>query len=409
MRLLVISQYYRPEPAPKPSDLAEGLARRGHTVKVVTTLPNYPSGRLYPGFRSRAVTREQLDGVPVTRVWSFPYHGRSTIRRFVNYGTGMIALVIGATLAGPADVIYAYHPPLSTGIAAWIIGRMKRARIVYDVQDIWPDSAVLAGMLSDGWLVRLMKAVERFVYRRAAHIIVSTEGARLNLIAKGVSPDRVSVGAHWIDQRLFEDADRVAPIRATHDLHDRFLVMFAGNIGVVQGLDVVLDAAAQLVETRIVFVLVGDGTDLDRLRHRVDALRLDNVVFLGRQPMDSMPPILRTADALLVHLKDHDVMELVIPTKTIAYLASGRPIVAAVRGPAAALVERARAGITVPPEDPAALASACRRLASMAETEREQLGESGRRYLLAHHTLEGVLADYESVIAAHSIPAAVLS
>jgi colanic acid biosynthesis glycosyl transferase WcaI len=401
VRVLVLSQYYRPEPVPKPSDLAEGMRRRGHEVTAVTSFPNYPSGRVYPGWRQRPVRREVVDGVTVVRVWTFPYHGKSTIGRFINYGTAMMAQIAGALCAGPCDVIYVWHPPLSMGLAAWIVGRIKRAPFVYDVQDIWPESAVLAGMLTNPSLVRLTHRIARFIYKRASHILVVSDGARANLIEKGVPPTKVSVAAHWIDDRLFEQADgELAPLRREYGLEGRVIVMFAGNHGVVQALGSVIDAADLLRETNITFVMVGDGSDKQRLRELAAGKRLQNVVFVDRHPLERMPAILRAADALLVHLKDDPLTDLIMPTKTIAYLASGKPIVMAMRGAAAELVERAGAGVVAPPEDAAALADACRTMATMTAADRLRLGRNGREYLRAHHTLEHVLADYERVLMA---------
>jgi colanic acid biosynthesis glycosyl transferase WcaI len=204
MRVLVLSQYYDPEPVPKAGELARALRDRGHSVQVITGFPNYPSGVLYEGFRLGLVKKEVRDGLTVRRTYEYPYHGTSVFGRMLNYGTFALSAVLGALSIGKTDVIYVWHPPLTIGIAAWLIGILRRAPFVYDVQDIWPESALLSGLMKPGPVVRVMHALEKFVYRRATHLFVVTEGARQNLIEKGVEPDRVTVMPHWIDEELFQ-------------------------------------------------------------------------------------------------------------------------------------------------------------------------------------------------------------
>jgi putative colanic acid biosynthesis glycosyltransferase WcaI len=398
-RVLVLSHFYKPEPIPKASDIAEAFARRGYAVEAVTGFPNYPAGKLYPGFRLKFVQRQQVDGVPVIRAWVWPYHGTSTLGRLVNYGTSMIGLIVGGCLARPCDVMYVWHPPLTTGLAAVIVSRLKRAPFVYDVQDIWPESAVWAGMLSNRFVIWTMHRLEDIIYRRAAHIIVVTEGARQNLITKGVDPARVSIGEHWIDDELFTaEPPAGQDVRREYGLEGKFVVMFAGNVGLVQALEPVLRAADLVKASDIAVVIVGDGVDRGRLMRLAKERNLDNVIFVDRQPMSRMPAILAAADALLVHLKDSEMAELAIPTKTTAYLAAGKPIVMAVRGAAADLVRRAGAGIVAHPEDPSALAAAFEQLARMPAAERLALGQSGRRYVGAHHRKAKVTAEYVELI-----------
>lgn len=399
MRVLVLSQYYDPEPVPKAGEIARALRDRGHDVSVVTGFPNYPSGVLYAGYKLRLVSREMLEGIPVRRTWEYPYHGTSMLGRMLNYGSFALSAVLGGMFGGRIDVIYVWHPPLTIGIAAWLIGMLRRAPFVYDVQDIWPESALLSGLMRPGRAVRLMQVLEKFIYRRAAHLFVVTEGAKQNLIAKGVPPQRLTVMPHWIDEELFKpesDATRTAT-RAAQGWADDFVVLFAGNVGLVQGLDTVIEAAQQLSDdSRIRIVIVGDGADKARLAELTCSRNLAHrVTFMDRQPVESMPELMAGADALLVHLRRSDLSHFVIPTKTLAYLAAGKPIVMAMEGAAADLVRSAGAGVIVPSEDPLALAASIERLAQLDPAERACFGERGRAYLLAHLRKEDVLNRYE--------------
>lgn len=402
MRVLILSQYYDPEPVPKPGELAEALRERGHQVAVLTGFPNYPSGKLYQGFRLRLVKREVIDGIPVTRTFEYPYHGTNVIGRLFNYFSFMVSAPLGSLLTPACDAIYVWHPPLTVGVVAWMIARLRGVRFVYDVQDIWPESAVLSGLLRDGWLVRMMSRLERFVYRRADFLLVVTEAARDNLVAKGVDPAKVAAMPHWVDEKLFAERDEGASsqVRDQYDWTDRFVVLFAGNVGLVQGLETVVRAAGHLQkEKKILIVLVGDGNDKERLQELTNRLGLnDHVRFIDRQPMERMPDFMAASDALLVHLKQSELSRLVIPSKTLAYLAAGKPILMAMDGAAAQLVTEAGAGIVVSPEDPIALADAIRSVSAMPEAEQAAMGARGRQYLLENLSKQKVISQYEEIL-----------
>jgi colanic acid biosynthesis glycosyl transferase WcaI len=401
MRVLILSQYYTPEPVPKPGELARALAERGHSVAVVTGFPNYPSGKLYQGFRLGLLKREKIDGIPVTRTYEFPYHGKSVVGRVFNYLTFMLSAPLGSFFAPKCDAIYVWHPPLTIGLSAWLIARMRGVPFVYDVQDIWPEAAVVSGLLKRGWLIDFMDKLEKFVYRRADYLLVVTDGARNNLISKGVAAAKISVMPHWVEESIFQqNAENTGlRLREEYGWKDRFVVLFAGNIGIVQGLEVVVRAAMELQSNGdVLFALVGDGTDKARLQQLADQIGLDNIHFIERQPMERMPEFMTGADALLVHLKKSEFSRHAIPGKTLAYLAAGKPILMAVEGAAAQLVTEAGAGIVVSPEDPKALADAIRSVIAMPEAERAAMGERGRQYLLENLSKQKVISQYEEIL-----------
>jgi colanic acid biosynthesis glycosyl transferase WcaI len=401
MRFLILSQYYTPEPVPKPAELAHALTERGHTVSVLTGFPNYPSGRTYDGFRVSPWKREQIEGINVTRTFEFPYHGKNVVGRILNYFSFMLTAPIGSLLTPAFDAIYVWHPPLTIGVSAWLIARMRRVPFVYDVQDIWPETAVVSGVLKHGWLVDLMYKLERFVYRKADHLLVVTEGARNNLMAKGIAPSKLSVMPHWVEESLFQqprDASVRSALRRKYGWDDRFVVLFAGNIGMMQGLDTVLRAADRLRSMpRVLIVFVGDGTDKARLIQERDRMGLD-IQFIDRQPADQIPGFMAGADALLVHLKRSELSQDIIPTKTLAYLAAAKPIIMAMEGASADLVSEAAAGVTVPPEDHESLAEAIESLTRTSEAELAMMGERGRQYLLNNMSKQQVISRYEEIL-----------
>jgi colanic acid biosynthesis glycosyl transferase WcaI len=400
MRVLVLAQYYDPVPVPKPGEVARWFAGRGHDVSVLTGLPNYPSGVLMPGYRLTPWLKEMRDGLSVRRVFELPYHGRSALGRMLNYGSFMAAGSIAALFIRRPDVVYAWHPPLTVGVVAAVLASVRNAPFVYDVQDVWPDSALMSGMLREGTVTSVLRRLERFVYRRAAHLLVVTEGAKENLIAKGVPPERISIVPHWVDESAFAWPDVSARMVAARflDREGRFVVTFAGNIGLLQRLDAVLLAAKRITDPRIAFRIVGDGADRPRLERLSKQLGVANLRFLGARPSPEMAAIFAESDALIVPFGAGPLGELVIPTKTLAYLAAGRPIVMAMAGPATRMVDQAGAGIAVPPEDPVRLAAAIEELSGRSDADRQAMGERGRAYALAHFRRDDVMRTIERIL-----------
>ncbi len=314
----------------------------------------------------------------------------------------MLSAPIGALFAPPVDAMYVWHPPLTIGIAAVIIGRLRGIPILYDVQDLWPDSVVLAGLLKPGLVVRLMSVLERFVYREADHIIVVTEGAKKNVMSKGVASEKVTVMPHWIDNTPFleRDGNATTDLRLRQGWDGKFVLLFAGNLGIVQGLETIVRAASLLRDSpNLRFVFVGDGAAEAGLRELVASLNVEeSVQFLGRQPAERMPDYLAAADALIVHLKASPLADVIIPTKTLAYLASGTPIIMAVDGAAARLVEAAGAGIVIPAENPSELANAAREFVNLSSVEREEMGRRGQAFVRSNLAKDVVIPQYYALL-----------
>jgi glycosyltransferase involved in cell wall biosynthesis len=398
MRILILTIYYDPEPIPKTGELARELTRRGHEVTVVTSFPHYPSGNLYAGYKLRPWTREIRDGVPVLRTFIYPYHGTRAILRMANYVSWMFSAMAAAVLAPKCDVIYVWHPPLTVGVTAWVLSRLKRVPFVYDVQDLWPESAEASGLLQPGRLVDLLHQLADWVYARADLLLVVSAATARYLADRGVNAAKIRVARHWIDDSVFELPSSARDVRAEYKLAGRFVVVFAGNLGLVQGLETLIDAADRLGGTNVTLLLVGDGVDRRRLEREAGRRGLTNVIFAGRHPAASMPDFYRAADALLVHLRPSTIAALAIPTKILAYLAAGKPIVCAVPGAAADLIREAAAGPVIDPGDPVEMARAIVDLAGKDASELAALGASGRRHLMERFRREQVLGEYEAIL-----------
>jgi colanic acid biosynthesis glycosyl transferase WcaI len=390
MRILLLTQWFEPEPALKGLLFARALRAKGHQVEVLTGFPNYPGGRVYPGYRIKPFQREVVDGIPVARVALFPSHDASPVGRILNYVSfAASAVLFGSFLTRPADVIYAYHPPLTVGVAASMLGWVKRTPFVYDVQDLWPDTLAATGMMGGRLSLRVVDLVARWVYRRAAHIVAQSPGFASRLAERGVPARKLSVIYNWCDE---EGASVEGNANLTEEIEagKKFNVVFAGTMGKAQGLGAVL-RAAELVErpgSRIQFVFVGGGIETERLKAETERLGLSNVRFISRVPMSEVGAVLAAADVLLVHLKDDPLFEITIPSKTQAYLLSGKPILIGVKGDAADLVSRSGGGVTCEPEDPRSIADAVTRLEAMDPLELRAMGARGEAFYRSELSLE---------------------
>ncbi|WP_437321806.1 glycosyltransferase family 4 protein [Sorangium sp. So ce385] len=401
MRVLLISQWYHPEPISRAHLLAEALAARGHEVTSITAFPSYPHGRLYPGYRQRLWDVEHVSGTRVIRLPIYLDHSRSRLRRTLNYASfGASTALLGPALAGRVDVAWVHNPPPSLAVAASWLAALRGIPWVYEVQDLWPETAAASGMLGNPYVFAGIDRVNRALYRRAASLIVISPGLARALTRKGVPADKVHLIPNWADDRIYQPVEPDPQLAAEHGLTGRFVVLFAGNMGAAQALFSVLDAAALLRDLDDVrFVMVGDGIDAPRLRREAEARALSNIVFIGQQPHERMPHFFALADVLLSHLKRDPCFELTIPSKIPAYMAAGRPVLVAASGDPADLVRDSGAGLACEPEDPAALAAAVRRLRDMTPEARRAMGEAGRRHFLRWFTRDALVTRYEEVFA----------
>lgn len=381
MRILLLSQFFQPEPMFKGLPFARALCERGHQVEVLTGFPNYPGGRLYPGYRQRLVQREVMDGVPVARVPLFPSHDRSAVRRGLNYTSFAASAFLQAVRQTMApDVVYVYNL-VTLGPAARRLRRRHGCPIVLDVQDLWPESILNSGMLRRlGPLANGLQRWCRAEYGRADRLIVLSPGFKRSLAARGVSPERLEVIHNWCDEASIRLVEPGPEFRRRHGFHERFNVLFAGTMGTIQGLAPVVEAARLLLSRAptVRLTLLGGGVEVDALRTR--AASLPNVQFLPACPQAEVGAYLGVADALLVHLKRESASSLTIPSKIQAYLHAGKPILCAVEGDAAELVQRAEAGVCCTPEAPEAIAAAVQQLAALSASERRAMGERGRTF-----------------------------
>lgn len=400
MKILFVSQYYPPEsnaPANRVSELAREWVRLGHEVTVLTTFPNHPEGRIYPGFRNGWPVTEDDQGVRVVRVPIYIAANRGFVRRSLAYlSFSVSAALFGIFRAGRPDLVIGTSPQLLVGVSAAWLGAVFRRPFVLEVRDLWPDSIEAVGALPPGHpVLKALHVVERWLYRRASAIAVVTESFRGVLTERGVDPARIAFLPNGLDGEFFGPEPRPGdPIGENDPFPGKYVVCFAGTVGMAHGLGTVLDAAERLHnKSEIVFLIVGDGAERKELEARVAASGLENVRFTGRIPRQQVAGLLRRADASLVMLRDSPLFHTVLPSKLFESMGCGRPILLGVDGEARRLVERAGAGLFFEPGSADALVHGIEQLRS-DPARAAAMGRSGREFTLAHFGRKAIAGKY---------------
>ncbi|MBN8610209.1 MAG: glycosyltransferase family 4 protein [Deltaproteobacteria bacterium] len=394
MKVLFVSQYYPPEsnaPANRVSRLARAWAEEeGFDVTVLTGFPNHPEGRVYPGFDARRPLRERDGRVKVVRAPIYAAANAGVLKRSLAYASFCTsASSLGPWLVDRPDVVIATSPQLLVGVAGAYLAKLLRRPFVLEVRDLWPDSVVAVGaMTEDHPVVRGLHVIEESLYRQADHIVVVTESFREILAERGVAKDKLSFVPNGVDRDLFVPGPGPDP----DPYPGRFVVCFAGTVGMAHGLGTVLDAApiAKREMPEVLFLVVGEGAERKELEARAQREGLDNVVFTGRVPRERVPDLLRRAEISLVMLKDDPLFKTVLPSKLFESMGCARPMLLGVDGEARRLVERAEAGRYFVPSDPRALLEGIRALANDPAL-RDRMGRAGHQVATTEFD-RGVLA-----------------
>ena len=384
MKVLILTQNFPPEPNPasRMLEVGEYLVSGGHKVTVVTSFPNYPLGVVYEGYRGKFYQKEKINGVTVIRVYTYTSPKRLKFSpRILNYISFMITSILGMVAAGKHDVIYVWSPPLFSGFSASIAGKFLNAPFIFEVQDLWPKAPIFLKVIKSRFSIWLAERMEKFIYNKAAKIFAISHLMRQEIINTGVPPEKVEVHYNWIDTDVFQPQAETQHIREKYKLNDKFIVMFAGNMGIAQGLENVIECANILREKKdILFTFVGDGIKKEELIRMKDDYKLENVKFLSRQLKEKMPLFFSSADVLLVHLNKAPFRKTTIPSKICAYMSCGRPILTATEGESAEIIEKSRCGIAVEPENPQAMADAILKLYESDSELRAEFGKNARNY-----------------------------
>jgi colanic acid biosynthesis glycosyl transferase WcaI len=384
MRVLFVTQYFPPETGAAPAralHLVRALLRAGHEVRVVTGLPNHPAGEIRPAYRGVRRMRETIAGVPVERVWLYATPRKTPFTRLWNHLSFALS-ALPVALSGPRpDVVVATTPPLFHGLTAWFAARVRGAAFVNDCRDDWPHAAIMLGEMRPGLVARVLDGVARFYQGRAARVLVVTPGMQRRLAGRGFEERRLVFLPNGADTDLFRPGDGAAPAAPGRP----FTLLYAGTHGLVHGMDALLDAAEMLRGENVVFRFVGDGVARDALMRSAGERGLTHCTFEPSVSPEALVGLLHEADACVATTRASAFAGETIPVKLFDYLACGCPVVAAVRGDAAAVVEASGGGLVVEPENGAAIAAAVRSLRDDPAL-RERLAASGPAFIAREHS-----------------------
>ncbi len=401
MNILVLSHYYPPEvnaPASRISEMARAWTGAGHTVTVVTCAPNHPNGVLYPGYRNRLFQREAAEGVTVIRLWTWLAANEGFLPRIANYVSYLVSVLLWMGRFPKADIVISTSPQFFCGLAGWFLKRRARPWVL-EIRDLWPESIVAVGAMKRGLAIRTLERVEAFAYRRASLVVAVTDSFVSHIRARRPSGP-IAVIKNGVDLTLFAKATdaQEAAFRAEHGLGGKFVAAYVGTHGMAHGLDTVIEAAERLrARDDIVFVLVGHGSERQRLVDEVAHRNLANVKILGQQPKAMMPVIWSATGAALVLLRRLDTFKSVIPSKMFEAMALACPMVLGVEGEAKGILDAGNAGIAITPENADELADAVLRLAD-DKAFAARLGESGKAYVRAEFDRAKLAADYLALL-----------
>ena len=386
MKVLFLSHYFAPEgnaPAARTFEHAKRWVESGLDVTIITSNPNVPHGRLYPGYRNWPYQTEHLDGIRVVRIWTYLAANAGNLRRSLNYISYLISAVIGGLMVDRPKVIVATSPQFFCGWAGVILSRLLNIKLVIEIRDIWPDSIAAVGAIRNQLPLALLTLLERAMYRAADLIVTVGEGYQATLIERGVPPEKITVIPNGADLDRFR-LD-VPPIKTEIESasSNTFRCLYVGTVGMASSLDVIIRAAKELKkkgDNSIRFIIVGDGSDMSRLRHLCRESDLSSVIFTGLVKKSLIPSYIKAADACLVHLRKDPLFETVLPSKMFEALAMEKPVILGVRGSASTLLNESGGGIPIEPENEQELLSAIKILQN-SKQHCKTLGRAGRHYV----------------------------
>ena len=388
-------------PAARTYEHARHWAALGHEVTVITGFPNHPTGIIRPEYEGQFVKRENIDGIDLLRTWVYCAANKGFFKRVLNFLSFFFSsFLLGSVMTARPDVVVGTSPQFFCAVSAYLLSVIKRAPFVFEVRDIWPQSAVELGALRNPLIIRALESIEHFLYRRARLIIVVAEATRPYLLAKGVNPDKIRIVPNGIDAKYLESAVATSEeIRNQYGLNGKFIVSYIGTHGMSHALDVVLKAAGKLRDdTSVRFLFVGEGAEKENLKKLALELKLNNVIFVNEQSRERLLAFYRASDVSLVPLKRLDIFRKVLPSKLFELMGVGCPVICSVEGEAAELVKRSGGGECIEPENADSLVESIRRLEKNKEL-RLQMSANGRTFVREFYLRSKLAENYLEALA----------
>lgn len=386
MNVLLIHQAFASPNEPggtRHYELARHIAESGHRFTIVASDLSYLTGNKISGSK-KLIETEMLGGIRLLRAYTYPSLHRSFVWRILSFVSFMVTSVLAAIRNGSVDVVMGTSPPIFQAVSAWIVSCIQQKPFLLEIRDLWPEFAIDMGVLTHPVLITASRRLERFLYRKADHILVNSPAYREYLINKGIQKEKISLISNGVDVKMFDPTARGSVLRRQWRVENKFVVTYAGALGLANDIPTILRAAERLKDQQnIHFLLVGDGKEKANLEKMADRMELSNVTFAGSQPKSLMPEVLAASDACLATLQNIPMFGTTYPNKVFDYMAAGRPTVLGIDGVIRDVIEAACGGVFVPPGNDRLLADAVTMLAENPEKARK-MGQCAREYVAVH-------------------------
>lgn len=364
-------------------ELGKRLVEQGQQLTVIASDVSYQTGRCLLK-RPRLISESYIDGIRLLRAYTYSGIHRSYFSRVISFLSFMVTSILAGANADSPDLVMGTTPPIFQALSACVIAKLRGSPFLLEVRDLWPEFAIDIGLLRNRTLIRLSRLLEKFLYNQADHLLVNSPAYRDYLVGKGVAPDKISFISNGVDPTMFDPGCRGEAFRLRHNLEDKFVVTYAGAIGMANDIDTLVRAAEHLKQREDIHLLiVGDGKERSRLETVAGRLGLANLTFAGSFPKEEMSNILAASDACIAILQNIPMFATTYPNKVFDYMAAGRPTILAIDGVIRAVVEAARGGIFVPPGNPKRLAEAITEMADHPQ-QAKAMGLSARAYVAEH-------------------------
>lgn len=401
MDILFLSHYFPPEvnaPASRTFEHCRQWVRDGHRVTVVTCAPNHPRGQVYPGYRNRLFTREEKDGITIVRVWTYVTANEGFLKRTLNYVSYMAAAIVAAPFLPKVDVVISTSPQFFNGLAGYMVSRLKHAPWVLEIRDLWPESIIAVGAISNRMVIHALEGLECFAYRKADQIVPVTDAFQRHMESRGIPSFKIAVIKNGADLSLYKPLTGQNPITEELGLEGKFVAAYFGTHGMAHHLETILHAAERLRRySDIVFLLAGDGAERERILRLRGKLDLTNVVMLPQQPKERMPWLWACCHVSMILLKKSDLFKTVIPSKLFESMAMEKPIILGVEGESAEILQSAKAGFCIEPESDEELAARVLELRSNPALCRTY-GLNARAHVLRNYDRSCLAKRYELLL-----------
>jgi len=397
MHIVFLCHYFPPEvnaPASRTYENAKRWVKTGHKVTVITCVPNHPRGEVYTGYENKLRQRDEKDGINILRVKTFIGPNKGFVKRIANYVSFMFSAILMCRLVKTVDIVVSTSPQFFCGFSGFFVSRILKSPWVLEIRDLWPESIKAVGAIRQRTIINILERIETFMYTHADHIVSLTHAFKRHIMGRGVTSGSISIVTNGADLDQFKPIEGTNEVEERYGFKDKFVVSFIGTHGMAHALDTVLRAAEILKDQKeVLFLLVGDGAERDRILKEKETLGLENVLMLGQQEKRLMPHFIAASNACMVLLRKSDLFKTVIPSKIFEAMAMERPIIQGVEGESKGIIEKAECGICIEPENEQELADAVLTLYKDAGLC-QRLASNGKEFVRANYSRDDLAIKY---------------